>query len=124
MNRWHAAQRKRGRAKDRTQSKETPMHVVGRLRLALLGLLLLAVPEPSAADEKRVALVVGNAAYRRTAELKNPGNDAADMALSLKSLGFRVIDGPDLDKASMDARIREFALALAGTACRWVGGTI
>jgi uncharacterized caspase-like protein len=62
----------------------------------------------------RVALVIGDSAYRRTAKLKNLGNDAADMAQSLKSLGLRGIEGLDLDKASMDARIRQFAQALAG----------
>src|SRR5262245_43109878 len=113
MNRWPAPQRICG-GNHRTRSKGAPMHLADRLRFALLGLLLLAVPEPSAADEKRVALVVGNSAYRRTAELKNPRNDAADMILSLKSLGFRTIAGLDLDKASMDARVREFAQALAG----------
>ena len=90
------------------------MHVADRLQLVFLGLLLLAAPQASAAEEKRVALVIGNSAYRQTARLKNPGNDAADMAASLRSLGFRVIEGIDLDKSSMDAKIREFAEALAG----------
>jgi uncharacterized caspase-like protein len=88
------------------------MHVAGRFRLALLGLLFVSVPEVSMADDKRVALVIGNSAYRQTAQLKNPGNDAADMAASLRSLGFRVIDGIDLDKLAMDAKIREFGEAL------------
>ena len=35
-------------------------------------------------------------------ELENPKNDAADMAETLKQLGFEVIEGRDLDKASMD----------------------
>jgi uncharacterized caspase-like protein len=94
--------------------EETPMHVADRFRLVFLGLLLLAIPERSAAEEKRVALVIGNSAYRQTAQLKNPGNDAADMAASLRTLGFRVIEGIDLDKLSMDGKISEFAEALPG----------
>jgi uncharacterized caspase-like protein len=90
------------------------MHVADRFRLGFLVLLLLIIPEQSVAQEQRVALVIGNSAYRQTARLKNPGNDAADMAASLKSLGFRVIEGIDLDKLSMDAKVSEFAGALEG----------
>jgi len=32
--------------------------------------------------EKRIALVIGNSAYQHTPELKNPRNDAADVAHS------------------------------------------
>lgn len=64
--------------------------------------------------EKRVALVIGNAAYRNAGELKNSRNDAADMAASLKGLGFKVIEGHDLDKAGMDRIVRDFSDALVG----------
>ena len=54
---------------------------MSRLRTLVLGLLLLVtIGSASASAEKRVALVIGNAAYRNTAELKNPSHDAADMA--------------------------------------------
>lgn len=59
--------------------------------------------------EKRVALVFGNSAYRNAPALKNPHNDAADMARSLRRLGFKVIEGLDLDRRAMEARIRDFA---------------
>ncbi|MCH8077681.1 MAG: caspase family protein, partial [SAR324 cluster bacterium] len=36
-----------------------------------------------AGDEQRVALVIGNSAYKRIASLRNPGNDARDMAIAL-----------------------------------------
>ena len=64
--------------------------------------------------QRRVALVVGNSAYVNTARLENPKNDAADIAASLKQLGFEVVEGKDLDKASMDRTIRNFADMLAG----------
>ena len=41
------------------------------------------------ANEKRVALVIGNGAYK-DAPLKNPPNDARAMAAALKELGFQV----------------------------------
>lgn len=63
---------------------------------------------------QRVALVIGNSAYKNTAALANPKNDATDFAAAMKTFGFHVIEGFDLDKASMDAKVREFAEALEG----------
>jgi len=81
----------------------------------------------------RVALVIGNSAYRRTAKLKNPGNDAADMALTLKSLGLRGIEGLDLE--GVDGRQDDPPVCAGPGGCgerrfllrgprRWVGGPI
>lgn len=67
-----------------------------------------------AAAHARVALVIGNSAYRHAPRLDNPGNDVADIGASLKSIGFRVIEGIDLDKAAFDAALRDFAAALKG----------
>jgi Caspase domain len=76
---------------------------------------LMALWQPTAARaEKRVALVIGNSAYRNTGELRNPSNDAADMAAALTRLGFLVTDGRDLDKRAMERSIRQFGLALEG----------
>ena len=43
--------------------------------------------------QKRVALVIGNSAYKDVSELANPRNDAADMAVALKEKGFVVSRG-------------------------------
>jgi uncharacterized caspase-like protein len=67
-----------------------------------------------AAAHSRVALVVGNSAYRYTPRLENPKNDAADMGVVLKKLGFQVIVGFDLDREAFEAKVREFAAALKG----------
>jgi len=67
-----------------------------------------------AAAHSRVALVVGNSAYRYTPRLENPKNDAADVGAVLKKLGFRVIVGFDLDREAFEAKVREFAAALKG----------
>ena len=62
----------------------------------------------------RVALVIGNAAYRYSPRLENPRNDATDMSIVLRRKGFRVVEGFDLAKAAFDAKIREFSEALRG----------
>ena len=48
-----------------------------------LGGMLIATP----AQGKRVALVMGNSAYKHAPELENTRNDATDMAAALKALG-------------------------------------
>jgi uncharacterized caspase-like protein len=84
-------------------------------RTVLVALVLAAggVTMALAADT-RVALVIGNSAYRHAAVLDNPRNDAADMAAAAEQLGFKVIRGIDLDKSGMDRTIRQFAEALRG----------
>jgi len=67
-----------------------------------------------ATTQKRVALVIGNAAYRDTRKLDNPRNDATDISAALKKLGYHVIEGFDLDKAALEAKIREFTAFLRG----------
>lgn len=81
------------------------------LALALLGLVVLNV-KAWAQAERRIALVVGNAAYTSAGALANPVNDASDIASALKVLGFEVISGTDLDKRSFDIKLREFSRAL------------
>ncbi len=77
--------------------------------LSLCGVLAAAaVGAEAAADEHRVALVIGNGAYTETAPLANPPNDANDMAETLERLGFEVISVVDGDKARMEQGIRDF----------------
>jgi len=45
---------------------------------------------PASADGKRVALVIGNSAYRNVPALPNPANDAGDVAAAFRRLGFAV----------------------------------
>jgi uncharacterized caspase-like protein len=83
------------------------------LRVVLFPFLLLLV-SPVAHADKRVALVIGNSAYRPQGELTNPRNDATDVSAALKMHGFQVIDGFDLEKVALDRKLRDFAAALAG----------
>ena len=84
-----------------------------RLAAALVLLsTLFGVSAAAAAD--RVALVIGNSAYRHTPALANPRNDAADVAGSLRKLGFDVVSGLDLDRLGMENAIRNFAAKSRG----------
>ena len=60
---------------------------------------------------ERLALVIGNGAYQKV-PLKNPINDAEDMAATLKKLGFKVILKKDADQRTMEDAIRYFGRQL------------
>ena len=91
------------------------------MRAVRLMLLLLAVISGTAvaqrnlsvapANEQRVALVIGNAAYK-TAPLSNSVNDASDMASALQSMGFKVILRRNASTREMRQAIREFGVEL------------
>ena len=68
---------------------------------------------PANADARRTALVIGNAAYA-DAPLKNPVNDADDIAAALRELGFDVTLFKDLDQKQMKSQIRAFGEKLRG----------
>ena len=63
---------------------------------------------------KRIALVIGNSTYSTAPALKNPANDARDMAAALKALGFEVSSGVNLSQREMKRLIREFGQRLKG----------
>jgi hypothetical protein len=73
-----------------------------------------AAPTPAAIRPPghRVALVIGNSAYRFANPLPNPANDSADFAQALRDIGFTVIEGHDLDWRGMVAKTREFSAQL------------
>lgn len=83
----------------------TPANPFLRLTIALLAGLLFGMG--AAAAEKRVALVIGNAAYPG-APLANPANDARDMAKALRRLGFDVIEKTDVTQKEMNRAITQF----------------
>jgi formylglycine-generating enzyme required for sulfatase activity len=78
--------------------------------VALALLVLLAVPVSAA---ERVALVIGNGAYADR-PLRNPVNDAADLAAALERLGFQVLRYTDLDRKGMHRALQAFRDALRG----------
>lgn len=60
---------------------------------------------------KRVALVIGNAAYSEK-PLDNPCNDAEDLACVLRQFGFEVVDCQDATNKAMSLALRDFREAL------------
>jgi len=61
-----------------------------------------------ASKERRVALVIGNAAYPGAGALKNPANDANDIGVKLKKLGFDVTVRTDIRHKDMLRSLTEF----------------
>ena len=59
------------------------------------------------AQEQRTALVIGNSNYK-SAPLRNPVNDARDMATALRALNFDVIEKLNAGKREMVLAIDEF----------------
>jgi hypothetical protein len=71
--------------------------------------LLSLVQLPGSKDNfERVALVIGNSQYPLVGELKNPENDAKDMAEALRKLNFNVTLKLNADQQEMEIAIQEF----------------
>ena len=70
-------------------------------------LLLQQVARPVAAQEQRVALVIGNNAYK-DAPLTNPVNDARAIADALRASGFAVTLRTDITHRDFLVAVREF----------------
>jgi hypothetical protein len=82
-----------------------------------LALLFTSAPltqrrDPVTAKSKRLALVIGNAAYKES-PLLNPVNDARDISQLLIELGFEVVYKQNLSQADMKSAIREFGAKAA-----------
>lgn len=74
----------------------------------LLALTQLMTPTQAAA-EARLALVIGQSAYRTVPELPNAANDAKGMAELLSNAGFNVTAAPNLSQNDMRQAISDFA---------------
>ncbi|MBN8951672.1 caspase domain-containing protein [Rhizobium sp. 60-20] len=76
--------------------------------ILVLGGIAAANPaEAQGSAEKRMALVVGNAAYKAGA-LPTPANDAGLIAQTLQAAGFDVIGARDLDQNDLRDAMRDF----------------
>ena len=73
---------------------------------------------PGPSTGRRIALVIGNSAYRSIDRLPNAANDARLVARTVRDLGFTLIGGDaliDLDKAAFDQAVQSFGDQLAGS---------
>ena len=78
------------------------------LRLAVF-VLALALPGLATAQdtERRIAIVIGNAAYQAGA-LNTAANDAGLLAQTLEAAGFDVVGARDLDQDALRRALRDF----------------
>ena len=67
-----------------------------------------AVPAAPIESGRRVALVIGNSAYRAVGLLPNPANDAELVGAALRQAGIEVTIDHDLDREGMIAALRAF----------------
>jgi hypothetical protein len=83
------------------------------IRAIMAWLLLVGASTANAAN--RVALVIGNSSYTSVPTLPNPHNDAEDITVALRHLGFDVVEGRDLDRRGMADAVRRFSRNLPGS---------
>jgi len=79
-----------------------------RFLLAAMSLIAFVFTGSAALADKRVAFVVGNAAYKNVPQLPNPAIDAKSMARVLRNVGFDVVEGANLTRDAMTAKLLEF----------------
>ena len=84
-----------------------------RLTLWLVGVVVgvMSVGLHAQQRDQRVALVIGNSDYSK-APLKNPVNDANDVAAALGRLGFQVMLRTNVNRVQMRTAVRDFGVAL------------
>ena len=91
-------------------------------RLPVLGLLMCVCGLPpgqaqsqarSSPNENRIALVIGNDAYRHAPQLRNAVNDANDLGAALRELGFDSEVALNTDLRNMEAAIERFVTRLS-----------
>lgn len=63
-------------------------------------------------NQQRTALVIGNGQYSY-GPLKNPGNDARDVAQALTGLNFSVVLKVDVNRREMEEAIEDFSIKLS-----------
>jgi len=79
-----------------------------RFWTAALTVAALLVSADAALADKRVAFVVGNAAYKNVPPLPNPAIDAKTMAQTLRNVGFEVVEGTNLSRDKMTEKLLDF----------------
>ena len=76
--------------------------------ILIIALIVLLLPQQAfSKSERRIALVIGNGDYKH-APLKNPINDANDMAAALHKCDFKIMKIINADRRTMRRAIRKF----------------
>jgi hypothetical protein len=79
-----------------------------RFLIAAISITAFLVSGNAAFADKRVAFVVGNAAYKNVPQLPNPAIDSKAMARVLRNVGFDVVEGANLTRDAMTEKLLEF----------------
>jgi TPR repeat protein len=74
----------------------------------------LALSGSAAGAERRIALVIGNAAYQNAETLRTPISDAVKVADLLRTLDFNVVELTNVDKIGMEQALRRFSSEIDG----------
>jgi TPR repeat protein len=88
--------------------------LAGKAIVLAIVALSFSLSVDAALAERRVALVMGNAAYQNAPRLRTPPNDAAKVAELLRTLDFSVIVLTDVDKIGMETAVRRFSSEING----------
>lgn len=87
------------------------------LSAAMLATTTLPAPAAAPPAGRRIALVIGNGAYK-SAPLKNPVGDAEAVAASLRQLGYEVVLRRDTGLFDLIEALRDFSVRASGAAVR------
>ncbi|UII30106.1 caspase family protein [Fulvivirga ulvae] len=87
------------------------MRSIAAILLFILSAISLQLHAQSS-NEKRLALIIGNAEYQNANKLLNPVNDARSMKKALTGLGFEVMQYENLTQREMKQVIDEFGRKL------------
>ncbi len=80
-----------------------------RFLIAAISIAVFLGSGNAAFADKRVAFVVGNAAYKNVPQLPNPAIDSKAMARVLRNVGFDVVEGSNLTRDAMTAKLWSLA---------------
>ena len=93
----------------RTVAKERLEALLGTAAPTPAGKASPSTPQP--AGPRKVALIIGNGAYRNVAPLANPPRDAKLIASTFRELGFATVTlAPDLTRDKFFATLHEFGM--------------
>jgi uncharacterized caspase-like protein len=85
-----------------------------RFLIAAISAIAFLASANAAMANKRVAFVVGNSTYKNVAPLPNPAMDAKSMAKVLRNVGFDVVEGTNLTRDAMTAKLLDFGKKAQG----------
>jgi len=85
-----------------------------RYLTVILSLICMVLTASVAKADKRVAFVLGNGAYKNVTALPNPPMDSKAIAGMLRNMGFDVVEGSNLTRDTMSAKLLDFSKRTQG----------